>query len=67
MEKTEYGGPSLALKMGHTLRKCVSFLRGQALRNGFIDENKKYKSFLKLLEMEWAARVTFDKRSVKVE
>lgn len=25
MEKTEYGVPSLALKMGHTLSKCVSF------------------------------------------
>ncbi|CAG9818123.1 unnamed protein product [Phaedon cochleariae] len=33
-EKMEYGIPSLALKLGHSLRKCVAYLRGQSLRNG---------------------------------
>ncbi|KAG5900108.1 hypothetical protein JTB14_016076 [Gonioctena quinquepunctata] len=40
-EKTEYGIPSLALKIGYGLRKRVGFLRGEALRVGDFQEDKK--------------------------
>nr|XP_023019945.1 uncharacterized protein LOC111508612 [Leptinotarsa decemlineata] len=57
-EKMEYDIPSLALKIGHNLRKSVGFLRGQALRAGEFQEDKKLSSFLQLLDLEWEVRIS---------
>lgn len=57
-QKTEYGIPSLALKIGHSLRKCVAYLRGQALRITHSELDKKLQSFLELLDLEWEVRIS---------
>lgn len=50
--------PSLALKLGYSLKKCVSIQRGNALRSGNLQREKKLKAFLKLMEMEWHIRIS---------
>lgn len=57
-QKTEYGIPSLALKIGHSLRKCVAYLRGQALRVTHSELDKRLQSFLELLDLEWDVRIS---------
>nr|CAH7745321.1 unnamed protein product [Callosobruchus chinensis] len=56
--RTQYEIPSLALKIGHSLRKCVGLLRGQSLRAGLLNENENLKSFLELLDLEWTCRIS---------
>ncbi|KAG5882524.1 hypothetical protein JTB14_006796 [Gonioctena quinquepunctata] len=43
--RPEFGIPSLALKLGYSLKKCVAIERGQALRRGDLARNKKLLSF----------------------
>lgn len=50
--------PSLSLKVGHSLKKCVSILRGQALRRKDKDLQEEADTFEKLLESEWSCRVS---------
>lgn len=57
-QRTEYGIPSLAMKLGYHLRKCASALRGQALRDGDTIRDAKLKSFLDLLDLEWSVRIS---------
>lgn len=66
-EKTDYGIPSLALKIGHSLRKCAAFLKGQSLRVGDFKVDKKLSSFLQLLDLEWEIRVSSNALSTLVK
>ena len=50
--------PSLSLKVGHSLKKCVSILRGQALRKKDKDLQEEADTFEKLLDSEWNHRVS---------
>ena len=50
--------PSLSLKLGHSLKKCVYILRGQALRRKDKDMQENADNFEKLLESEWSHRVS---------
>ncbi|CAH1109549.1 unnamed protein product [Psylliodes chrysocephalus] len=50
--------PSLALKIGHALRKCIAIQRGNALRAGNLKKNKTLLSFKELLDMEWNIRIS---------
>ena len=42
--------PSLALKIGHSLKKCVIMVRGQALRKKDKDGQEDADSFEKLID-----------------
>lgn len=48
-----YGNPSLALKLGHSLKKCCSIVRSQALMSGDKELQESSASFRELCESEW--------------
>lgn len=50
--------PSLALKIGHSLKRCAALLRGIALRKRERDLKETVDSFLELLEAEWSSKVS---------
>ena len=50
--------PSLSLKLGHSLKKCVHILRGHALRRKDKDLQEDADNFEQLLESEWSHRVS---------
>ncbi|KAG5873093.1 hypothetical protein JTB14_035245 [Gonioctena quinquepunctata] len=50
--------PSLALKLGHSLRKCAQIIRGKALREGDLTIDREMKGFLDIMEFEWKNRVS---------
>ena len=51
--------PSLPLKIGHSLRKCVNILRGHALRRKDKELEEDACNFEKLLVSEWSHRVSY--------
>ncbi|KAK4882469.1 hypothetical protein RN001_005788 [Aquatica leii] len=57
-KSTEFQTPSLALKIGHALKKCISYERGNALRSGNIKRNRDLEAFLSLMDMEWSTRIS---------
>ncbi|XP_068746319.1 uncharacterized protein [Montipora capricornis] len=50
--------PSLSLKIGHSLKKCVNILRGHALRRKDKELQEDVDNFEKLIESEWNHRVS---------
>ena len=50
--------PSLPLKVGHSLKKCVNIIRGYALRRKDKDLQEDANNFQKLLESEWSHRIS---------
>lgn len=50
--------PSLALKMGHALKRCATILRGVALRRKEKDLKEDADSFVELIDAEWASKVS---------
>ena len=56
--------PSLALKIGHLLKKCVNVVRGQALREKDKDSQEDTDSFEKLIDQEWSHRISHHSLSI---
>ncbi|XP_068720834.1 uncharacterized protein [Montipora capricornis] len=54
----EVGTPSLALHIGHSLKKCVAVVRGKALREKDKDVLEDVEHSEKLMEAEWNYRVS---------
>ena len=50
--------PSLCLKIGHSLKKCINILRGHALRRKDKDSEEDVDNFEKLIDAEWSYRVS---------
>ncbi|XP_067032827.1 uncharacterized protein [Acropora muricata] len=50
--------PSLSLKIGHSLKKCVNILGGHALRKKDKELQEDVGNFEKLIESEWNHRVS---------
>jgi hypothetical protein len=50
--------PSLALKLGHNLRKCAQIYRGVGLREKDEQVTSDTKNFLELMDYEWSDRVS---------
>lgn len=50
--------PSLSLKIGHSLKKCVNILQGHALRRKDKELQEDVGNFEKLIESEWNHRVS---------
>lgn len=48
--------PSMALKLGHSLRKCAQIARGFALRKG--DLKTLIKGFMDIMDIEWRNKVS---------
>ena len=55
---TKVGTPSLALKLGHSLKKCVYILWGQAVRSKDKEREESASNLEKLLEREWCDQVS---------
>lgn len=56
--RPDFHTPSLALKLGYALKKCISIERGTALRSGNMKRNRSLLSFLHLMNMEWTIRIS---------
>ncbi|KAG5865996.1 hypothetical protein JTB14_006250 [Gonioctena quinquepunctata] len=56
-KRPQFKIPSLALKIGHSLKKCANFERGNALRHGDIQRNREVENFLTLMDIEWNIRI----------
>ena len=50
--------PSLALKLGHALKKGAMILRGMALRQKDIENKQNVEMFLELLDSEWSTKIS---------
>lgn len=50
--------PSLALKVGHSLKKCAKLIKGAALQSEDEILATKAERFIELLEMEWTDKVS---------
>ena len=50
--------PSLSLKIGHSLKKCINILRGHALRRKDKVLEEDVDNFEKLIDAEWTYRVS---------
>ncbi|KAJ8969912.1 hypothetical protein NQ314_001529 [Rhamnusium bicolor] len=55
---TAFKIPSLALKIGYLLRKCVALESGAALRKGLIRRHNELKPFTELIDLEWAVKIS---------
>ncbi|CAH1163346.1 unnamed protein product, partial [Phaedon cochleariae] len=57
-KRTEFGIPSLALKIGYSIRKCIGIERGLCLRKGDLKRNDILLGFLSILDLEWSVRIS---------
>lgn len=64
---SEYGVPSLSLKLGHSLKKCILILRGMALRQRDSSLGEQCKLYLELHESEWSDKVSSHALSTMVK
>lgn len=53
-----YKIPSLALKVGMSLKKCCKIIKAQALLDGDTKRKQEVDDFFELCEMEWSDRVS---------
>lgn len=56
--RPQYHTPSLALKLGYAIKKCISIERGTALRSRNIKRNRSLLSLMHLMNMEWNIRIS---------
>ena len=52
------GIPSLALKLGHSLKRCAQVLKSSALRRKDEETIKRAKRFLDLYEADWTSKTS---------
>ncbi len=57
-DKQLYDVPSLALKIGHSIKKCALILKGNALESGQKQKAQHAEEFLQLCELTWRDRVS---------
>ena len=53
-----YGTPSLALKIGHSLQKCIKIVIGRGIETENKEMQNKAEELLKLTEMNWTEEVS---------
>ena len=56
--RSEVGIPSLALKLGHSIKKCAQILKGSALRQKDDVTIKHCNHFIDLFEAEWTTKIS---------
>ena len=57
-----YTMPSVAIKAGHTIRKCCQILKGQIIETGDKGLAEDVRQFDELCEIEWSEEVSFRAR-----
>jgi len=57
-ETHSYTTPSLALKLGHSLKKCAVFLISEALQTASKQKEEQANAFIRLSEIEWSDQVS---------
>lgn len=57
-KRPEFMTPSLALKLGYSLKKCANIERGLALRQENLRRNESLLAFCNLMELEWQIRIS---------
>ena len=57
-ENNKYQNPSLALKLGHSLKKCGSIVICACLKEGNEERRKTLKNFIYLCDKEWSVEVS---------
>ena len=57
-EQAHFEKASLALKLGHSLKKCAVLLKSQALTNGDEALKKKSSEFIELYESDWSVEIS---------
>lgn len=57
-EKHTYNTPSLALKLGHSVKKCSKIVKGNALQSGDEEALTKSSAFFELCELNWTEEVS---------
>lgn len=55
---SNFGTPSLALKLGHSLKKCADIVRATALQSGDEIKGKQAKDFKDLCISEWNSEIS---------
>lgn len=53
LAKHKYNTPSLACKIGYTLKKVCEIVIGQSLMNDDNEAGRKAKNFIRLLDSDW--------------
>ena len=57
-DQNKYDIPSLALKIGHSIKKCALILKSEGLVSGLSEKRKNAEELLMLYEAEWADSVS---------
>ena len=52
----KFGTPSLALKIGHSLKTCIAIEKSKFIQNG--TDQKPLDDFLELMELEWCDEIS---------
>ena len=53
-----YKTPSLALKIGHSLKECTRIQINNCALQGLVENKQKYKQFLSLCDTEWCHEIS---------
>lgn len=56
--RPQFDIPSLTLKLGYSLRKCISIRKGICLRNEDLKAAESLNSFLEIMDLEWSIKVS---------
>ncbi|XP_050398339.1 uncharacterized protein LOC126816141 isoform X5 [Patella vulgata] len=56
-DTNQFATPSLALKIGHTLKKCAMIVMANALENGDMDKVEQTQNFHNLCELKWSVEI----------
>lgn len=56
--RPQFDIPSLALKLGYSIRKCISIRKGICLRNEDLKSTESLNSFLEIMDLEWSIKIS---------
>ena len=56
--KGAYEVPSLALKLGHSLKKCAQYLKAEALQSNDSNLKERAEGFYACMEVEWSSNIS---------
>lgn len=58
VRRPKFDVPSLALKLGYNIKKCICINKGICLRKGDIAGYEKLNAFLSIMELEWNIKIS---------
>lgn len=56
--RPQFSTPSLALKVGYSLKKCIAIQKGIYLRSENVQAVETLNSFLSLMDLEWSSKIS---------